>query len=330
MSKSAQIVKILEVKKHPNADSLDLVKVLGWQCVAKLGEFKDGEKVIYIEIDTEVKERPEFEFLRNKNFRVRTIRLRGELSQGLVLPLSVLPVGEYNEGDDVSELVGASHYEKPIIITDMGQTRGSFPTHLISITDEDKIQNYPQVINEMLTQEVYVSIKMDGQSGTFIKDIDGKLRACSRRLEIKLDNGIAGKFSYLIEKYKLNNLPNGIIIQAEIYGPGIQGNKSGTKELGIQVFNVWSMAERRYFDYDEMKEFCDKLNIPMVQLYYLGIFKWNTVEEMLAEAEKVKYPNGADGEGLVWRLRKNKYSPILKHNFSVKTVSNKYLIKHGE
>jgi RNA ligase (TIGR02306 family) len=337
MSKSAQIVKILEVKKHPNADSLDLVKVLGWQCVAKLGEFKEGEIVVYIEIDTQLKERPEFEFLRNKNFRVRSIRLRGELSQGLILPLSVLPTGEYHESDDVSELVGASHYEKPIPACLAGQAKGGFPTSLISKTDEERIQNYPALIEYFKGREVYVSVKINGASGSFIKksadpsvpNDTGEIFVCSRNLNLKdTENNTHWK---ILRKYDLlDKMPEGYAIQYECYGEGIQGNDLGIKGQDIAVFNVKNLLTGQYLSYDDFKIFCDSLKIPMVPIYYLGIFKWETVEEMLSEADTVKYPNGKDGEGLVWRLRKNETCHKFPNYISVKTVSNKYLIKHGE
>jgi RNA ligase (TIGR02306 family) len=329
MSKSAQIVKILEVKKHPNADSLDLVKVLGWQCVAKIGEFKEGEKVVYIEIDTQLQERPEFEFLRNKNFRVRSIRLRGELSQGLVLPVSVLPIGKYEEGQDVSELVGAMHYEKPIPACLAGQTKGSFPSDLISKTDEEKLQNCPQIVEYFKNKEVYVSVKINGASGTLIRKDDGEILVCSRNLSLKdtEDN----THWRVIRKYNLlNAFPKNYAMQYECYGEGVQGNDLGIKGQDIAVFNVKNLLTGEYLSYDEFKNFCDVLKIPTVPLYYLGVFKWNSMEEMLSEADTVKYPNGKDGEGLVWRLRKNESCHKFPNYISVKTVSNKYLIKHGE
>lgn len=162
----ASVQKVLSVTKHPNADTLSICTVLGWQCIIKLDQFKENDLVGYIMIDTVVPEKDEFEFLRDKKFRVRTIKLRGELSQGLVIPL---PEGKWKEGDDLTDIIGVKKYEKPdnnpIRETKpkrptkfwprlkydfkyhylyrwfpklRPKTRSIFPKHLVPITDEER------------------------------------------------------------------------------------------------------------------------------------------------------------------------------------------------
>ena len=120
MRKLASIQTIKYVKPIPDADSIETVGILGWECVSKKGEFQTDDKCVYFEIDSLLPEIPEFEFLRKgcwnetfKKFRLKTIKLRKQLSQGLALPLSVFPnLAKLNVGDDVTELLGIEKYEK--------------------------------------------------------------------------------------------------------------------------------------------------------------------------------------------------------------------------
>jgi RNA ligase (TIGR02306 family) len=102
---SVQLIK--DIRSIEGADKIEVCDILGWHCViAKKDNFKIGDKVVYIEVDSIVPEKPEFEFLRDRKFRVKTIKLRGQISQGLVIPFSFLPKGNYNVGDDVTEVLG--------------------------------------------------------------------------------------------------------------------------------------------------------------------------------------------------------------------------------
>ena len=106
----ASIQKITKLSPIEGADLIEKASVLGWEVVVKKDEFKEGSLCVYIQIDTVVPELPEYEFLRERKFRVRTIKLRKQISQGLIIPL---PVGSWKEGDDVTELLGIKKYEKP-------------------------------------------------------------------------------------------------------------------------------------------------------------------------------------------------------------------------
>jgi len=98
MRKLVHIEKINEILPIEGADKIELVKVLSWQCIAKKGEFKVGDLCVYHEIDSVCPETDNYEFLRSRKFRIRTIKMKGELSQGLALPISILPEGNYEEG----------------------------------------------------------------------------------------------------------------------------------------------------------------------------------------------------------------------------------------
>jgi hypothetical protein len=121
---SIQIIK--DVLPIEGADKIELVTFndIGWQCIAKKGEFKSGDKSIYIEIDSILPEKPDFEFLRSKKFRIKTIKLRGVLSQGIVFQTSILEdfTDKYVKskhycnnlcaGDDVTDIIGITKYEQ--------------------------------------------------------------------------------------------------------------------------------------------------------------------------------------------------------------------------
>jgi len=108
MRKLASIQKIISIDPHPNADTLEIAKVLGWSTIIKKGEFKPGDEIVYIEVDSVLPKKPEFEFLSKYNYRVKTIKLRGIVSQGIIFPKSIIGkniMNNYHEGDDVTDLL---------------------------------------------------------------------------------------------------------------------------------------------------------------------------------------------------------------------------------
>lgn len=149
--KLATIEVIEDLWNHPNADLLDLARVRGWQCVVKKGEFAKGDKVIYFEIDSFIptelapflskgKEPRVFEGIKGE--RLKTIRLRGALSQGLILPISILGSVDFplEDGTDVSKHLGVIKWELPLPAQLQGQVEGNFPSW-IPKTDQERCQN---------------------------------------------------------------------------------------------------------------------------------------------------------------------------------------------
>lgn len=354
---NASVQEVKNVILHPNADKLDVVTVLGWNVVSLRNEFKIGEKCVYIEIDTIVDEKnPAFEFLREKNYRIKTIRLRGQLSQGIVFPVSILPKDTSLEiGTDVSEILNIKHYEKPVArggngtnVGSFGKTR-TFPSNIISKTDEVRIQSIPAIVDFLQGREVYASIKHDGTSSTYIKQ-NGKLRVCSRNMELfiptwydkfvmKIKNFFGRKYKIeknvyvdIAGKYNLaKNIPDNYAIQGEIVGPSIQGNEEELNETELRVFNVKNLETGEYLSYEDFKTFCKDCELTPVDEYYVGVFKWNNHLEMLEEADKARYKNGKQAEGIVWRLKVNEPCHMTGGSYlSFKTVSNKYLLGHDE
>lgn len=196
MRSLVHIEKIHSIEPIDGADKIELVKLLDWQCVAKKGEFKIGDLAVYHEIDCVLPEKPEYEFLRDKKFRIRTIKLRGCLSQGLALPLSVLPDGNYKEGQNVTELVGAVHHDKDsrvnferskkiskspllkflfkfslfrkIYFFFNKKAKGYQWPEFVSHTDEENVQSlFSKIKAQYGDKSFYVTEKVDYQSATY-------------------------------------------------------------------------------------------------------------------------------------------------------------------
>lgn len=247
MRKLASIRKITELRPIPGADRIEVAQVDGWQCVVRRGEFQEGEHIVYVEIDSIVPERPEFEFLRDRGFRVRTIRLRGQVSEGLVLPMSVLDDGIiYDLGDDVTDVLGIKKYDpearqegellntakkkRKSAVTrfllrfgwyrrffggDKRGGRSDFPDW-IAKTDETRIQNLPSLFeNERdAGTEFSVTEKMDGQSATYylrrkrgVKKYE--FGVCSRN--IKLAKPDDSSYWTVAKQYEIENVLRGLI-----------------------------------------------------------------------------------------------------------------------
>jgi RNA ligase (TIGR02306 family) len=232
-------------------------------------------------------------------------------------------------GDDVSTYIGVSKFEKPISPQLAGQAKGNFPTHLVSKTDEDNLKSNIKVLEELKNCDtIVITEKCDGTSATFIKELDGTFRVCSRNLELKdTEENIYWKMA---RKYDLYNLmDNGMVIAGEIVGNGIQGNPMKLKDVELFVFNIKNLNDNSYLTYDDM---CLKLkhtNINMVKIITKII--GNDVENISLDylqklANEQKYGN-SPAEGIVIRGYKNNktvYSQKLQKMLSVKIINQYY------
>src|ERR1044072_3418313 len=180
----ASIPRIKNIEPIANADSIVKATVLGWQLVIKKDEFKPGDLCVYVEIDSILPDKQEFEFLRNKNFRIRTIKMRGQVSQGICFPLNILPDNiQVEEGVDVTEVLNIVKYEPPVPVNMQGIMKGWFPS-FIPKTDETRVQVLQELLDIHKGSLCYITEKLDGTSVTyFIKD--GVFGVCSRNLELE-------------------------------------------------------------------------------------------------------------------------------------------------
>ncbi len=352
MSNLASAQKILNIEPIPDADKIVTATVLGWKVVVKKDEFKVGDLVCYIQIDTVVPELPEFEFLRERKFRVRTIKLRKQISQGLIVPL---PAGKWSEGDDLSDVIGVKKYEKPdnnpglyekprmpkkwykkwvylfkynflykVFPKLQRKSRSPFPKHLVGITDEERIQNIPQILQSHAGKTFVVSYKLDGSSITIIHNkVFGvsKFRICSRRFELHDKKNdwyrvfVNTDFKYEILKLVKHFNTNDIIVQGEAIGK-FNGNHHNLQGEQIRLFNIYTNGRR--LNQKEFLEVCMKNNIPHCPLYKETTLS-HTLEDILKESEikDLLNPN-VEAEGLVWRC--------VEDNISFKVINNRYLL----
>jgi RNA ligase (TIGR02306 family) len=260
MRKLASIQKILKVEPLPNSDYLDVCQVLGWQCITKRNDFHAGDYCVYFETDSWLPERPEFDFLRKncwkenengKGFRIRIIKLRKQISQGLIMPLSILPCQILNleEGMDVTDMLEVKLYNPPIPACLRGKIKGSFPSFLCK-TDETRVQILQDVLTRYKGIECAITEKIDGSSVTYYIR-DGVFGICSRNVEFQLDS--ENLYCKMAEKLKIEEklraIGYNIAIQGELCGVGIQGNRLQLQENKVFFFNVFLIDKYSYISH---------------------------------------------------------------------------------
>lgn len=337
--KLASIQYIHNITPIEGADRIECVYVLGWQCVANKGQFQVGDRCVYMEVDSFLPIREEFEFLRNSSykkneilgegFRLKTAKFKGQISQGLIQPLSVLPEGEYQIGDDVTGLLGIRKWEVEERLTSSGTVIGDFP-YYIPKTDELRVQSYPELINEFKQiSAYYISTKMDGTSVTMYWK-DNHFGVCGRNYEYADDQKCA-MWNYahehrIAEKLEEHNICN-IAIQGEFCGAGIQKNRLMLKRPTWYVFTVIDLETGKRYSLDSMRELCKIIELEMVPIEEVGdAFPYDNVETLLERA-KGKYSSGMNKEGIVIRPIESVYSPLIAGPLSMKVINNDYLLK---
>ena len=347
----ASIKRVIKLEPITGADFIERAFIDGWQCIVKKGEFSIGDLGLFLEIDSVPPQQSAFEWLwmkkdstdntRPANFRIRTMKIRGVLSQGVLIPIDTLAeagllsyywfdIG-FEEGDDLTEVLGITKYEPPTFTNSRGPSnfdcRGTFPS-MVPKTDEIRIQSVPAVLEELRGHPYVITEKCDGTSATFLIDPrDNEFHACSRNYSIKDGDNIYWNIAkkYGIEE-KLRQFPQ-YVIQGEIVGPGIQKNPMGLASIELRVFNVFDLSEGNYVPHWDAERISLTLNIPVVSW-----IDWNnefnyTQEELLFKAEGKYEGTKNEREGIVVRSVDNMYSEALKGRLSFKVISNKYLLK---
>lgn len=267
--KLASIETVVSVKPHPNADKLDLATIQGWQVIVKRGEYNAGDRVVFIATDTILPNVEWSAFLADKKnpekpIRLNTIKLRGEYSSGLVLPLSVLPenMREWQVGVDVGSALGVKKYEKELPKALGGTAKCGFPMHLACKTDEDNGLSWVELATEVLKLDFIVTQKLDGSSMTVVVNNGVIEHVCSRNLSLMEHEGNA--FWHAAMKLNLEGFTG--IIQGELMGPGIQGNQLALLEPEIYIFQIKQGG--RYLHYDEMCNAAKILGAKVVREYF--------------------------------------------------------------
>jgi RNA ligase (TIGR02306 family) len=279
--------------------------------VAKKGEFQAGDLGVYYEVDSFLPIDERYEFLRStsyrdnadngEGFRIRTVKMRGQLSQGLLLPPGIFPEIEgCAEGEDVTEKLNVKKWYIPETAAAGGIIIGERPFG-IPASDEIRLQSALELLDQLKDKPYYITTKMDGTSG-IVYYIDGKIGCCSRNKEIK-DEETALYWSPVYTyglKEKLARLGKNIVLTGEICGPGIQKNKLRLASTEWYVFDIKDWDSGSYLGYDRARELCAGLGLSFVPLEERGEQFSYTLEQLLEKA-KGKYPSGLDKEGIVVR-----------------------------
>lgn len=332
MRKLATIRIIKELLPINGADRIELAIIDSWKVVVSKG-LNVGDVVVYCEIDSFLPIKPEFEFLRKscyrkmadgqEGFRLKTIKLKGALSQGLCIPIDELPQLAKNKvGDDVSDILGIIKYDPPIPAELAGVCKGNFPSFLKK-TDEERVQNLSNEYQEYLASEInfYATEKLDGSSATFYLR-DGEFGVCSRNLELKenADNSFWKVARSLDIENKLKRLPYNACLQGELIGEGIQGNPYKVNGQDVRFFNLFNIDTYELMPIDDLCVFCQDVDLLPVPNYSFILPK--TIDELLLIAEGKSVLGNAEREGLVIRSADSK--------ISFKVISNKFLLNNKE
>ena len=334
--KLASIQRIAEVKDIPDADLIQAYRVGGWWIVSKKGEFAVNELVTYLEIDSFVptelapflsKGKEPREYMGIKGERLRTIRLKKQISQGLILPLSeyILDNVELIEGHDVTEILGVIKWEAPEEFIP-ANAKGNFPS-FIPKTDQQRVQNLSLEFSQWLTDgSVWQKTeKIDGSSMTVFVNGDNS-GVCSRNLELLEDEN--NTYWKLTKKYKLietlRSTGRNLAFQGEIYGQGINGNLYSLDDQRFALYAIYDIDAQCYLPPDQAYRTALVLGVPHVPHLgnmCLGEF-YGTMQELIDDADGASCVNTkAIREGYVYKN--------LQTGDSFKVIGAGFLIKKG-
>lgn len=367
MRKLATIRRIDAISPIPNADAIEVATVGGWNVVVKKNEFSVGELALYLEIDSWVptalapflsKGKEPREYMGVKGERLKTVRLRGQISQGLLLPLrdiweklvdttvemypteweSFIAIvdGKWNVFEefrefDYSERLGIVKWEPQIPAQLAGMMKGNFPS-FIQKTDQERIQNIKREIEDILAADTEfvnehfeITEKLDGSSMT-VYWRDGEFGVCSRNIDLKEsdDNAFWKMANSLNLKEKLDNYGRNIALQGELIGPGIQGNQYGLATHEFRIFDVYDIdAGGKQLPFERGDTLVELgLETRDTTVPFCDYLKLSnvgyTIAEILKCAEGKSALNGSEREGLVFKS--------MTRNFSFKAISNKWLL----
>jgi len=351
MRRLATVQQIAELLPIEGADAIEVARINGWNVVVKKGDFKVDEMAVFCEVDSFLPIQPEYEFLRKSSykkmsdgtegFRLKTIRLRGQLSQGLLINyqtlISKLPPNENGRvdlpdvGEDVTEIMGIVKYEPPIPACLAGQMKGNFPGFL-NKTDEERVQNIPSSMYERYKskgEKYYITEKLDGSScSIYLRG--NEFGVCSRNVNLLETEG--NTFWKVARQYNIEEILREhseytgfqtFALQGEVIGEGIQGNPYNIKGHQFHIFNLFYSDLDYYANIDELIDFSKKYNLKVVPLLHKDINLPENGMECLKLAEgKSALNSNTEREGIVIRY--------FDRSVSFKAISNKFLLKKDD
>lgn len=329
MRKLASVQTILSVDPIDGADSIEVATVGGWKVVVLKGEYQAGDLAVFCEIDSWVphdlapflsKGAEPKTFNDVKGARLRTIKLRKQLSQGLLLPLSVLPQAAYSVGDDATEILGIQKWEATLPAQLRGGALGLFPS-LVPKTDQERVQNLSEVLPNLEGLEFEITEKLDGSSCTFFLDSDGEFHVCSRNLDLRESDTNAywqAARKYGVEQNMRDAKLPGFAIQGELIGPGIQGNPYKRSGVEFYTYDAFDSLLGAYLPSFARRRLCEQLKLPHVPLLDLRFEPGMEHLLHIAEGKSVFNP-GVEREGIVLKC-------LTEPDIHFKSISNRFLL----
>lgn len=353
----ATIQKIEAIEPIEGKDRIALATVIGWRVIVQKRQFSVGDLCVYIEIDSVLPDKPEFDFLRSKNFRIKTMKMGGVISQGICFPLVILPPDYYEVGQDVTDIIGVKQYEPdmddpvpkeaarkpskldkyPKFLRQMAWFRrlvlgkdknDAFPG-FIKKTDEERIQNCPWLLKD--DAPWVFTEKIDGTSGTFalvkhkgLFKTKYEFIVCSRNRRLQTDDGsiywqVAHKYNLEAKLKNLISKYDWVAIQGECIGPKIQGNKYKVTEPAMYAFNLLTPNGREPSVRAKGILACYDIDFVPIVAEKMALPK--SVDEMLEMAHGESALGNTIREGLVCRSIDGKQS--------FKAVDPEFLLKYN-
>lgn len=270
------VVVRYKLRKHPNADTLSIADIEGsaWQVVVKTEDFEPEGTAIYIPVDSVVPETPDFEFLRDRGFRVKAIKLRGEYSYGLLLPNKEnLPVDS-----DVTDRLGIKKYEPPTPIEMTGEVMPGLDW-VVKYTDIERYENFQDIL--LKGEEVVVTEKIHGSNLRVSKKQETLFVGGHKWMFKESDTNLywnAIKKNGL-DLLLLKGLPDEVVLFGEVYGRKVQNLQYGLTTQKVVFFDAF--VDGRYLDWVELVGLIESLELSMPPLVYRGDYNLDRIK-MLA------------------------------------------------
>jgi RNA ligase (TIGR02306 family) len=279
-----EVCKVDKIEKHPNADKLSVVSIKGWNCIVGLDQYKQDELVVFVPPDSiippELIEKYQLTYLK-KDGRVGSTRLRGLLSQGLILDL---PEGKWKEGDDCSQTLGIVKWmppEPPVMRGVRQVSKKRINLNFDKYTDIENIKHY----NDVFTEDdlVVITEKIHGSNARWsnLEITLNKNQPFFYKARTWFKNNFYGEdiWGKIGQKYNMKEiLPKDYIVYGEIFGVGIQDLTYGLKDVDMRVFDI--KYKNKYLNWDEVVDFCHENNFPHVPVLYIGQFDKDVLQNL--------------------------------------------------
>lgn len=326
--KLASVVTIDAVNPIEGADRIEVVRVKGWNVVTSKGQFEVGDHAVYFEIDSALplKDR-RFEHFGERGTKtlpsgeqvhvLKTVKLRGQVSQGLVMGLYELELyPDLPLGTDVTERLGVTKHEPEL--GGGADAVGNFLSQYAEKTDSERVQNIaPEMLTAMGKRQWSATEKVDGSSLTVVKELDGTVRVCSRNLEVG-PNSMHFKAAHELGVAGL--LAPGETVQGEIVGPGVNGNRLKLDAPRVLVFDLW--RDRTVVPRSQWPQWALERAVPVLDIDFPA-----TVDEAVAQADKLmsRVNPKVQAEGIVWHTADGSEVVALGRS-TFKVINNSYLV----